>query len=176
MRDLLVVIRGLALGGFVLSLIVIPIGALLLGASIPTDQGDNALGDVIMTTLGAVLVVVGVVVMIVGGVLAVITKRIQADIVELIGARRIALVIGLGLIAALVVVSSVAAGGAPPAPAAALSFLVGLVAVLAAPFMVVASVAGRRGDALIAANLAVALLALGAVILVAQVALSFQSE
>jgi hypothetical protein len=161
-------IRGLALVGVALSVLAVPLGVLLLATSLPQDRGDNQLGDVIAVGIGSFLLVLGGAGLILGGGLAVLARRALAAPAEIRGSRRTALVAGLAVAGGEVLISSVLAGAAQMSPSAALSFFVGLLALFAAPFVIVASATGRRAECVVAGVLAVALLTLGAVILLAQ--------
>jgi hypothetical protein len=59
MRDVLVIIRRLAVGAFALSVLAVPLGAILLIISLSPDMGDNELGDAIGFGLGVGLLVLG---------------------------------------------------------------------------------------------------------------------
>jgi len=176
MRAALGLIRGLALVGVVLSVLAVPLGGLLLAISLPQDRGDNGLGDVIAVGIGSFLLVLGGAGIVLGGGLALLARRALASPAEIRGSRRTGLVVGLAVAAGEVLISSVLAGAAQMSPSAALSFFVGLLALFAAPFVIVASASRRRTGCVVAGVLAVALLTLGAVMVVAQAWLMAQPQ
>lgn len=85
MHDALGFIRFLAIGGFVLSVVAVPLGAILLLGTLPSDRGDNGLGDAIAFGLGSGLLVLGTAGLTLGGGLAVLAKRALAAPVETVG-------------------------------------------------------------------------------------------
>ncbi len=163
MRDVLVVIRRLALGAVVVSAFAVPLGAIVL-VTRSSGGGGNALGDLIAYGLGVGLVVIGGAALILGSGLAIFAKRSIAEPVELRGSRRTALAVGLTVAVAQVLIS-VALG-------ATFSLFVGLSAAFAAAYLVVAAASRPRGVRALAGVLAVALLVVGLVPLWAQVSLN----
>lgn len=176
MRNALSAIRGLALVGVALSLVALPVGAILLAISLPQDRGDNALGDIIATGLGIGLLVLGGAGLILGGVLSVLAKRALAISAEISRTRRRALIAGLAVAGGVVLISSLLAGSSQGSPSGSMSFFVGLSALFAAPFVVVAAATMRRVDSVLAGVLAVVLLGLAVAALAAQLILMVQPQ
>jgi hypothetical protein len=163
MRDILDLIRRLALGAVVLAALAVPLGAFLL-ATRSSGGGGNALGDLIAYGLGIGLVVIGGAALVLGSALAILAKRSIDDPAELRGACRTALAVALAVAGAQVLIS-VALG-------AMFSSFVGLSAAFAAGYLVVAAATDRRGDRALAGVLGVALLGVGLVPLWGQVSLN----
>ena len=152
MRDVLVIIRRLALVGVALSVLALPLGAILLISSAAPDSGNNALGSIIGFGLGVGLIVLGVAGLILGGGLATLAKHAVAAPAEIRGSRRFVLVLGLTVAAAEVLIAAALAGTL---------FLVGLSAAFAAGYLVVAVASRRRAELVLAGILALALLGSG---------------
>ena len=156
MRDILVVVRRLALAGIVLSALAVPLGAVLLGRALSSDIGDNELGDIIAFGLALVLLVLGAAGLILGSALAVLAKRSLADPVEIRGSRRNVLALGLTVAAGQVLIA---------VPLGAALFHVGFSAAFASGFLVVALASRRRVDLVPAGVLSLALLGVGVFVL-----------
>jgi hypothetical protein len=158
MRDILRLIRRLALVGVVLSVLALPLSVIPLISALSPDVGDNELGDVIALGIGIALLVFGVAGLILGGGLAVLARRAAADPAEIRGPRRTLLVVGLIIAAALVLMA--ASGGA--------LIFVGAAVAFASGFLVVAAASRSRTQSVIAGVLAVVLLGSGSVLVWAQ--------
>lgn len=155
MRAVLVAIRRLAVVAVILSVLAVPLGALLLFSVSASDGGGNALGELIAFGLGVGLVGLGIAGLILGSALAVLAKRSLAVPAEIRGSRRTVLGVGLVFAGGQLLIS-IALGGA-------FSFFVGLSAAFAAAYLVVAVASRRRGDLALSTILAVALLGVGLV-------------
>src|SRR3990172_3363424 len=110
MRDVIVVIRRLALGALALSALAVPVGAILLIISLSPDLGDNGMGDAIGFGLGVGLLVLGAAGLILSGGLAVLAKRSAAAPVEIHGSRRLVLAAGLTVASGQLVIGIVLGG------------------------------------------------------------------
>jgi hypothetical protein len=162
MRDVLGFIRFLAIGGFALSVVAAPFGALLLIGTLPMDRGDNGLGDIIGIGLGIGLLVLGSAGITLGGGLAVLAKRALAAPAEISGSRRVVLVTGLAIAAGQALIGVGLDVSSPDARG--WSLLVGLSAAFAAAYLLVGSaLRGRAG--VLAGVLSLALLGLGGALL-----------
>jgi hypothetical protein len=166
MREVLGFIRFLALGGFGLSVIAVPLGAILLLGTLPADRGDNGLGDIIGIGLGVGLLVLGTAGLTLGGGLAVLAKRALAAPAEIRGSRRIVLAIGLAIAAGQLLIG-IGLDVLSPDPRSG-SLLVGLSAAFAAAFLIVAGASSRRSESVVAGVLTLALLGLGGSLLAVQ--------
>ncbi|HTG42447.1 MAG TPA: hypothetical protein VK697_12625 [Methylomirabilota bacterium] len=153
MRNLLRVVRGLAVVEVVLSLVALPLGVVALRSAISTDVGDNGMGDTFALGTGLTLLVVGVAGIVLGSTLAILATRALPDPVEVDRSRRTVLAAALPVAGFEVLLSAVVGGGWLLNASAIAAFAVG--------FLVVAITSRRRGEPVLAGALAVALLALG---------------
>ena len=153
MRDVLLAIRRLALVGVVLSVVAIPLGAILLISSASPNGGGNTLGAIIGFGLGLGLIVLGIAGLLLGSGLAILARRGVADPAEIRGSRRYVLAVGLTVAGGQVLVAAVLGGTL---------FLVGFAAAFGAGFLVVAVASRRRAELVLAGVLAVVLLGSGA--------------
>jgi hypothetical protein len=159
MRDILRLIRRLALVGVVLSVLALPLSLIPLNSALSPDIGDNELGDAIGLGVGIALLVFGVAGLILGGGLAVLARRAAADPAEIRGPRRTVLAVGLTVAAALVLIAA-AFGGA--------LLFVGAGVAYATGFLVVAVASRSRTHTVIAGALALVLLGSGSFLVWAQ--------
>jgi len=153
LRNLLRVVRGLAVVEVVLSLVALPLGVVALRSAISTDVGDNGMGDTFALGTGLTLLVVGVAGIVLGSTLAILATRALPDPVEVDRSRRTVLAAALAVAGFEVLLSAVVGGGWLLNASAIAAFAVG--------FLVVAITSRRRGEPVLAGALAVALLALG---------------
>jgi hypothetical protein len=152
MRDVLGFIRFLAIGGFALSVIAVPLGAILLIGTLPMDRGDNGLGDI----LGGAGITLG-------GGLAILAKRALAAPADIRGSRRLVLAIGLAIAAGQALIGIGLDVLSPDARG--WSLLIGLSAAFGAAFLSVGSALRGRAAGVLAGVLALALLGLGGALL-----------
>jgi MFS family permease len=147
-RRVLRVIRLLALVGFVLSALLMPLGL-----------GGAALG------LGLGLIFFGIAGVVLGGALAVLATRVLSDHVELRGSRRTLLAASLAVAGVESLLSVVSGGFWLFLVGLSSAFLVGLSSAFAAGFAAAAVTSRKRGESVLARILALSMLALGALVL-----------